>query len=129
MKVIIAGSRHLVVSPAQVADIVTDSKLNLTSLVCGMARGIDMCGRHWALGTTPIHEFPADWTKYGNGAGPVRNQQMAEYADALILIWDGKSNGSADMKRRMLKLGKPVHEVFLKPTPPEGKRMEEFKGL
>jgi hypothetical protein len=39
---------------------------------------------------------------------------MAEYADALILVWDGKSRGSASMKREMEKLGKPIYEVIVK---------------
>ena len=59
-------------------------------------------------------EFPADWKKYGPSAGPKRNAQMAEYADALILIWDGKSRGSLNMRDEMLKLRKPVFEVVLK---------------
>jgi hypothetical protein len=41
--------------------------------------------------------FPAKWDKYGKAAGPLRNREMAAYADALILVWDGKSRGSANM--------------------------------
>lgn len=59
-------------------------------------------------------EFPADWEAYGKAAGPKRNQQMAEYGDALLLIWDGESRGSFNMLRNMIKLGKPVYEVILK---------------
>ncbi len=29
--------------------------------------------------------------------GPVRNQKMAEYADALIAVWDGESRGTKNM--------------------------------
>jgi hypothetical protein len=39
---------------------------------------------------------------------------MAEYADALLLIWDGESKGSLNMKQRMIGLKKPVYEVVLK---------------
>ncbi len=35
--------------------------------------------------------FAADWNKYGKKAGPVRNRKMADYAEALIAVWDGKS--------------------------------------
>lgn len=58
--------------------------------------------------------FKADWNTYGKTAGPKRNAQMAEYGDALLVIWDGKSRGSANMKSEMLKLGKPVYEVIIK---------------
>lgn len=34
---------------------------------------------------------------------------MAEYADVLIAIWDGKSNGTKNMIEEMQKLEKPVY--------------------
>lgn len=54
--------------------------------------------------------FPADWNKHGKSAGPIRNRQMAEYADHLLLIWDCQSKGSLNMKYEMRKLGKPIAE-------------------
>lgn len=60
-----------------------------------------------------ITAFPADWNRYGKRAGPIRNREMAKYADRLILIWDGKSLGSKNMKDEMIKLNKPVYEVVL----------------
>lgn len=58
--------------------------------------------------------FYANWDKHGKAAGPIRNKEMAEYADVLLLIWDGKSKGSANMKKEMEKLGKKVCEIILK---------------
>lgn len=60
------------------------------------------------------HEEKANWYKHGRAAGPIRNAIMAQKGDALLLIWNGKSNGSASMKREMEKLGKPVHEIIIK---------------
>lgn len=84
-------------------------------IVSGGASGIDSCGEeyanHWDL---PITRFPADWNTHGKAAGPIRNKQMAEYADALLLIWDGESKGSANMKRQMQQLSKPVYEIIIK---------------
>ena len=52
--------------------------------------------------------FPAKWDKYGKSAGYRRNTEMADYADALIAFWDGKSRGTAHMikiaKERNLKI-------------------------
>lgn len=92
-----------------------------------MAKGIDLAGKEWAnedwkqdyptcddQGPIFVKEFPADWDKFGKGAGPIRNKQMADYADALLLIWDGESRGSANMKSQMEKLGKPIYEVILR---------------
>lgn len=64
--------------------------------------------------TTKCKVFKADWNKWGNMAGPVRNREMAGYADALILIWDGSSKGSANMKMEMLRRKKPVYEIVFK---------------
>jgi hypothetical protein len=41
--------------------------------------------------------FSADWDKLGKRAGVLRNEDMAKKADALVLIWDGESRGSANM--------------------------------
>ena len=62
---------------------------------------------------SPIKSFPADWDKHGKKAGFLRNREMAEYADELLLIWDGESNGSRNMMQEMEKLGKPVHEIII----------------
>ena len=55
-----------------------------------------------------MKEFKADWVKYGKAAGPIRNEEMAKYADACIVFWDGKSPGAKSMialaKKYELKL-------------------------
>lgn len=79
------------------------------SIVSGMARGADQVGYHIAREENiKCYEFPADWDKYGKGAGYRRNTQMAEFADGLLAFWDGKSRGTYHMIREMEKLGKPV---------------------
>ena len=67
-------------------------------IVSGMARGIDTVGEVWAedMGL-PVVQFPAKWELNGRSAGTKRNKEMAEYADALIAVWDGKSVGTMNM--------------------------------
>lgn len=124
MKVIIAGSRHFS-DLNLVFDAIHESGFNITEVVCGKAPGVDTLGEAWAIGYgVPVIPFPAKWKdisvpgavikrgKYGlyNAlAGHFRNQQMADYADALIAIWDGESTGTKDMISRMEMLGKIVH--------------------
>ena len=55
-----------------------------------------------------VEHFPADWGKFGNAAGPIRNKQMAERADAVIVFWDGTSPGTADMIQCAKMANKPV---------------------
>jgi hypothetical protein len=46
---------------------------------------------------------------HGRTAGELRNRKMAEYADGLILLWDGKSPGASCMLREANKAGIKVH--------------------
>lgn len=97
MRVIIAGSRNLTFY-TNVIDAVRESGLDVTEVVCGMARGVDLLGRRWARERgIPVKEFPADWARLGRGAGHARNWEMARYADALIAVWDGRSGGTKHM--------------------------------
>jgi hypothetical protein len=113
VKVIIAGSRYGVT----MWDV--EMAMNrcpwpadqITEVVSGMAKdGGDAWGRHWArVKRKPVTRFPAPWRQYGRAAGPIRNRQMAEYADALVALWDGESRGTKNMIEEMEKLGKPVY--------------------
>lgn len=108
MITIIAGPRTAT-DPDLVAQAVAASGFNITEVVSGRARGIDTFGEHWAEDHgIPVTPFEADWTKYGRSAGPIRNQQMAAYAEGLLAIWDGQSKGTKNMIETMKKLGKPV---------------------
>lgn len=114
MKLIIAGSRELQVSQLEIFELITHFGLHPTQIVSGGARGIDRCGEAFALHAyIPIKRFLPDWDQFGKSAGHKRNAQMADYADCLLLIWDGESRGSAGMKACMEKLGKPVHAVVV----------------
>ena len=67
-------------------------------IVSGHAKGADLAGEQYANEEKlDLEIFPADWKKYGKSAGFRRNEQMAEFADALIAFWDGKSNGTKHM--------------------------------
>lgn len=81
----------------------------ITEIVCGKARGADAFGEWFALGNNlPVKNFPADWDKYGMFAGPLRNKQMAEYGEQLIVFWDGESRGTKSMIGEAKKKGLPT---------------------
>jgi hypothetical protein len=95
MKTIIAGSRTI-------TDISILYRMvlpwDITEVVSGAARGVDMMGEEFAFDMgIPVKRFPANWTKFGRGAGFIRNAEMALYAEALVTIWDGYSKGTANM--------------------------------
>lgn len=102
MRTIIAGSRTI-----EQYDLVKTAiescnwHLEITEVVSGCAEGADLFGEQWAKRKMiPIKRFPADWRKHGKRAGPIRNEEMANYADALIAVWDGVSRGTQDMIER-----------------------------
>lgn len=116
MKLIIAGSRTLNIPDSDISSLCDLFKIpNDLEIISGTANGIDKCGESFAISCGyNLKQFPADWEKHGKAAGHIRNKQMADYSDELLLIWDGESRGSANMKDNMLKLGKPVYEVILR---------------
>lgn len=123
MRVIIAGSRDF--EPAEAMALVADAANEvirngwiagesrpITRVVCGMCRGIDLAGKKWAESMgIPVDEFPANWNKHGKAAGPIRNLEMAENADALIAISRGNSRGTANMIEIAYDLGLLVMQV------------------
>lgn len=100
MKVIIAGTRTIddekfVNSCIEKG---ADSLYFITEIITGGSRGVDALAEKWAnKKRIPIHVCQAEWEKYGRKAGPIRNEQMAKKADALIAIWDGESHGTKNM--------------------------------
>lgn len=100
MKTIIAGSRTYN-DKVCIHNILDALKHTITEVVCGEARGVDTIGKQWAiLNEIPIHKFHADWLTHGISAGPIRNEQMAQYAESCIVFWNGKSRGTEDMIKR-----------------------------
>jgi len=116
MRVIIAGSRsiHDYSVLLKTMNSAKDAGWEVTEIVSGGAYGVDQLGERYANEfEIPLKRFPADWNKHGRTAGFIRNEKMAEYADALIAIWDGKSSGTAHMikqaERSNLKLMITMH--------------------
>ena len=111
MKLIIAGSRT--VSSVELVSYVLDKDVaEISEVVSGVAVGGDTSGEYWALKhRIPVRRFHANWKKLGKSAGPIRNQEMGDYADAAIIFWDGASRGSMHMHRYMKKLGKPSRVI------------------
>ena len=67
-------------------------------IISGGARGADTLGEKYAQDEGfSLEVFSANWNKFGKSAGFIRNEQMAEIADALIAFWDGKSHGTKHM--------------------------------
>lgn len=114
MKTIIAGSRDF--ADYNLLKQNLDSyrlKHTITQIVSGGAKGADSLGERYSDEEgIDLVIFRADWDTYGRAAGPIRNRKMAEYADALIVVWNGTSKGTKNMIEEMHKQGKPVHIIL-----------------
>ena len=145
MKTIIAGSRTLS-GFNLVEKAVKLSGFQVTEVVSGKEpKGIDNSGEQWArFYGIPVKPFRANWKdlsppcrikynprgqKYNALAGFKRNEKMAQYADCLIAIWDGKSPGTKDVIQRAIEhLGKENVYVYRTDRPPE-KPVKEIRVI
>ena len=110
MRTIIAGSRDIQ-DQRRVFEILDDLDIEITEVVCGCARGIDTFGNLWAKKNGyPVKHFPADWDKHGKSAGYIRNSEMADYAEACVVI-HRDTKGSRHMLDLARRKGLVVVEI------------------
>lgn len=117
-RVIIAGSRTAPENDKEiflkVTAIINQLGFENVEIASGGAKGADKFAENYAKEMLlPFKLFKAEWDKYGKSAGVIRNKQMAEYATHLILIWDGKSKGSANMLKRAQEKELEIFEIRL----------------
>ena len=101
IRLIVAGSRNF--SDYQMLkrklDFYTQNHKTV-EIVSGTAKGADQLGERYAQEKRyDVKRFPANWEKYGNQAGLIRNEQMAKYASHAVLFWDGVSRGTLSMAK------------------------------
>jgi len=73
------------------------SEYNIT-IVSGTANGADRLGEKYAeKHGLKIERHPANWGRYGRGAGPIRNAEMVKESDGVIVFWNGESSGAKNI--------------------------------
>lgn len=121
MRVIIAGGRDV---PSDLADKLVMEAVHASGfvdlaagnwIINGGAGGIDAAARRlWKKhlknrADCCLMTVEADWKVHGRAAGPIRNRLMAQHAEALIAIWDGKSPGTRNMIGEARARGLKIH--------------------
>lgn len=106
IRLIIAGPRDYYDQEKVFRDIHTfQGKFGIDEIISGEASGVDKLAEEYAfLHQIPFKLFQADWEKYGKAAGPIRNREMAEYANAL-LAFDKGTKGT----RNMIQMARKYH--------------------
>lgn len=89
--------------------------LEVAEIVSGNAwRGVDPMGERYAKERgIPIKLFSAQWSRHDDLIS-IRNREMAAYADALFLLWDGESRGSKNMLKMAEIAGLKVANATLR---------------
>lgn len=114
IKLIIAGGRDFAdyaLLKQECSRLLSD-KSQAVEIVSGKAKGADALGEQYSKEHHfPVKAFYPDWKTFGRAAGPIRNQEMANYATHLIAFWDGKSRGTKSMINLAAKQGLCVKVV------------------
>lgn len=114
MKVIVCGSRNWT-DVDSIADRLVDLPKD-TLIIHGNCKGADKLAGALAIGLgLGVLKYPANWTKYGNSAGPKRNEKMLEVKPDLVIAFHNnlrrKSKGTKDMVLLALDTGIPVEVI------------------
>ena len=114
MKVAIVGSRGL-----EIEDFTPYLPPDVTEIVSGGAKGIDQCAAAYAHDHgLKLTEYKPDYRRFGRGAPLKRNLEIVDYADFVLIVWDGASRGSRYVIQACETIGKPHRIVQLTcPTP------------
>lgn len=124
IRIIVAGSREFdnyeMLNEVLEGYINNMNKENIT-IVSGRANGADRLGEVFAENhNLKLELFPADWQKYGNEAGFIRNGWMADFATedgshgVLFAFWNGVSNGTKDMINKAIMHDMEKHVIIYK---------------
>lgn len=96
-KIIVAGSREYTNKAVVFGALEYYLAGQQVEIVSGGARGVDQLGEDYArYKGLPCKTFPYR-SEYGKAGGPIRNGEMARYADGLLAFWDGNSTGTKNM--------------------------------
>ena len=104
MKLLIVGSRSITdfdLSPYISKDVDT--------IISGGANGIDTLAEEYAdVNRLSKYILRPQYNLYGRAAPLRRNEQMVDLADAVLVIWDGRSKGTQHTLKYTQKKNKPI---------------------
>ena len=109
MKLAIVGSRSLKWVPIE------HYAANAEEIVSGGAAGVDACAASYAIKYgLKLTEFLPQYNRYGRAAPIVRNKQIVDYADKILVFWDGASRGARSVIQYAKLMEKPCKIIICK---------------
>lgn len=110
MKVAIVGSRNL--TNIAIEEYIFE---NVEEIVSGGAAGVDFCAAEYAKNKgLKLTEFLPEYNHYGRAAPIVRNREIVDYADKIIVFWNGSSKGTLSVIEYAKKVKKPFKIILCK---------------
>ncbi len=107
MRIAVVGSRKV---------IVTDFEANIpdcSEIVSGGAKGVDTCAAEYARSRgLKLTEFLPQYERYGRAAPIMRNKEIVDYSDKVLVFWDGQSKGALSVIKYAEKVGKPCKVIL-----------------
>ena len=113
MRILVCGHREF--NDVPLLEGILDD-LKPTTIIEGEARGADTLSRLYGERRgIPVLRFPADWNKYGNAAGPIRNKQMLTEGkpDLVVAFLSKDSKGTKDMIKQAKDYGTKVEVIHI----------------
>ena len=110
MKLAVIGSRNL--TNIELERYVTGET---DEIVSGGAVGVDSCAAQYAKRRgLKLTEFLPEYERYGRAAPIVRNKEIVNYADKILVFWNGTSKGTLSVIKYAQKTGKPCEIILCK---------------
>ena len=110
MKLAVIGSRNLTS-----VDLESYLSKEVNEIVSGGAVGVDTCAAEYASREgLKLTEFLPEYKLYGRAAPIVRNKLIVDYADKVLVFWNGSSKGTLSVIRYAQKVGKLCEIVLCK---------------
>ena len=108
MKIAIIGSRSI--QSISLSEYVTAED----EIVSGGAVGVDRCAAEYAReNNIKLTEFLPEYSRYSKTAPIIRNKQIVDYADEVLIFWDGKSKGTLSVIKYAEKSQTPCKIIIL----------------
>lgn len=123
MRVIVCGSRRTGIATDRAAleraavanalDALFPPANRPSLLIHGAAKGVDTIAGNWAENVgVPVYAVKAEWSRFGDNAGPMRNAAMLLARPDFVVAFPG-GDGTANMKDLARRAGVAVVELEL----------------
>ncbi len=113
MKVAVVGSRTL---DSQVYALLgLHIPAGCSEIISGGARGVDQLAERYAHeNSLKLTVIQPDYDTFDRAAPLIRNAQIIEASDYVVIFWDGVSRGSMNVIMTCMKTNKPYKIILVK---------------